>query len=77
MVGCFQRKSTDLMMPVEPTNRIGLFHRKSTNDYVVLWQGRQIATYPSIEAFVDAHLEGLIALEQNQNDLLETLYRAP
>lgn len=64
-------------MASQSTTRTGLFHRKSTDDYVVLWQGRQIGIYPSIEAFVDAHLEGLIALEQNQNDLLETLYRSP
>ena len=77
MVGCFQRKSTDLTMSSPPIARTGLFHRKSTDDYVVLWQGREIATYPTIEAFVDAHIEGMIALDQNQTDLLETLYKSP
>jgi hypothetical protein len=54
----------------------GLFHQKSSNDYVVLWQGRQICRYPSVEAFVDAHIDGLEAMESNQVELLESFYKS-
>lgn len=53
----------------------GLFYRRSSDDFVVLWKGQQIAHYDSIESFIDAHLDGLRALEANQADLLLRLYR--
>lgn len=55
--------------------KTGLFQQKTTNDYVVMWKGREICRYASVRDFVDAHAEGLAALEANQADLLESFYR--
>lgn len=73
MVGWFQRKSSNRVFMTSP--RTGVFYRKTKDDYVVLWQGREICCYESIEAFIDAHLEGLEALESIQHELLESYYR--
>jgi hypothetical protein len=62
-------------MAQEPEARTGLFEQKTTNDYVVMWKGREICRYASVRHFVDAHAEGLAALEANQADLLESYYR--
>ena len=62
-------------MEQEPEARTGLFEQKTTNDYVVMWKGREICRYASVRHFVDAHAEGLAALEVNQADLLESYYR--
>ena len=62
-------------MAQEPEARTGLFHQKTTNDYVVMWKGREICRYNSVRDFVDAHAEGLAALEANQTDLLESFYK--
>ena len=40
-----------------------------------MWKGREICRYASVRDFVDAHAEGLAALEANQADLLESYYR--
>jgi len=42
---------------------------------VVYWRGREIARYASMAAFVAEHVEGLRALEQNQEKLLADAYR--
>ena len=77
MVGCFLRKSTGGRIVADQAGekRTGIFQRKSSEDFVVLWRGQEICSYPSIEAFVDAHLEGLKALDSNQAELLESYYR--
>ena len=62
-------------MAQEQEARTGLFQQKTTKDYVVLWKGREICRYASVRDFVDAHGEGLAALEVNQEDLLESYYR--
>lgn len=80
MVGCFQRKSTcsRLLQMAEKTEkkRSGVFHSKSGGDYVVLWQGQEVARYATMEEFVEVHQAGLLALEENQADLLETYYQS-
>lgn len=62
-------------MTQEPEARTGLFHQKTTNDYVVMWKGREICRYASVRDFVDDHAEGLAALEANQVELLESFYK--
>ncbi len=57
--------------------KTGLFYRKSSNDYVVLWQGREICRYTSMEAFVAAHADGIDSLEANQAELLASFYKSP
>jgi len=64
-------------MSTESPSKTGLFHRKSSDDFVVLWQGREMAVYASIDEFIDVHLQGLVALEESQNDLLDGLYKQP
>lgn len=76
MVGCFQRKSTARNKLADNDKRTGVFYSKSGDDYVVLWQGREVCRYGSLEEFVDAHQAGLEALEANQADLLESYYRS-
>ena len=62
-------------MAQEQEGRTGLFEQKSTNDYVVMWKGREICRYASVRDFVEAHAQGLVALEANQADFLESYYR--
>lgn len=56
--------------------KTGLFEQQSSGEFVVMWQGREICRYPSVQAFIDSHLAGLRALDDNQADLLETYYRS-
>ncbi|MBT4160556.1 MAG: hypothetical protein HOC70_02510 [Gammaproteobacteria bacterium] len=58
------------------SKRTGVFYSKSGDDYVVLWQGREIYRYQTMQEFVNAHKAGLDALEDNQADLLENYYRS-
>lgn len=55
--------------------KTGLFHQKSTGDFVMLWHGREICRYPTVDAFIEAHEAGLKALDLNQADLLARYYR--
>ena len=55
--------------------RTGIFHRRSTGDYVVLWKGREICRYATIEDFIIEHERGLRAMEENQAELLGSIYR--
>ena len=57
-------------MAQEQEGKTGLFEQKTTNDYVVMWKGREICRYASVRDFVEAHAQGLAALEANQVDLL-------
>ena len=54
----------------------GVFFSKSGKDYVVLWQGKEVVRYASIEDFVEAHQAGLLALDESQADLLEKYYQS-
>ena len=62
-------------MAHEQEARTGLFQQKSTNEYVVLWKGREIIRYASIDDLIQAHALGLAALESSQAELLESYYR--
>lgn len=73
MVGCFQRKSTDIHMAQEL--KTGIFLEKSTGEYIVLWKGQEACRYESMASFIEAHHEGMKALESNQAELLESYYR--
>ena len=57
-------------------NATGIFFSKSGGDYVVLWRDQEVVRYESIEAFVDAHQAGLLALDNTQADLLEKYYQS-
>lgn len=64
-------------MPKESAKkRSGVFFSKSGNDFVVMWQDREVCRYKTMEAFVDAHVDGLAALEASQADLLERYYNS-
>ena len=54
----------------------GIFFSTARQDYVVLWEGREVCRYESIDDFVEAHQKGLLALEENQADLLSEYYRS-
>ena len=58
-----------------PADRTGVFRLPGDEGVVVFWQGREIARYPSMEAFVTTHLDGISALEANQEELLQSAYR--
>ena len=63
-------------MPQQNTkNKTGIFQLGSPPVIVVMWNGREICRYASIEEFVDAHLEGIAALETKQEKLLIEAYR--
>jgi hypothetical protein len=60
-------------------NKTGVFQSKLppalAPAIVVMWKGREICRYVSMEEFVDAHLEGIAALEAKQEKLLNEAYR--
>lgn len=64
------------MTTADPSKRSGVFYSKTGKDYVVLWQGREICRYQTMADFVNAHVEGLKALDDSQADLLESYYRS-
>ena len=55
--------------------KTGVFKEPGQGAIVVLWQGRKICQYDSMEAFVDSHIAGIDALERKQEDLLAESYR--
>ena len=63
------------MPPQKTKNKTGIFQLRSPPAIVVMWKGREICRYASIEEFVDAHLEGIAALEAKQEKLLIEAYR--
>ena len=40
-----------------------------------MWKGKEIGRYASLCDFVDAHADGIAALEANQEKLLENYYK--
>jgi hypothetical protein len=56
--------------------KTGLFELKASGEFVVMWEGREICRYGTVQAFIDSHMAGLQALDENQADLLETYYRS-
>ncbi len=52
-----------------------MFKHPDTGVIVVMWQGRKIAQYNSMDEFVDDHLAGIEALERKQEELLADAYR--
>ena len=55
--------------------KTGIFLHREDADFVVLWQGREICRYATVEEFIDAHIAGLQALDTSQADLLESYYK--
>ena len=53
----------------------GVFRDDKAGQIVVMWQGREIARYDTMDDFVTSHLEGIDALERNQEELLADAYR--
>ena len=63
-------------MPQQNTKKkTGIFQLRPPPAIVVMWKGREICRYASIEEFVDAHLQGITALEAKQDALLLEAYR--
>ena len=56
--------------------KTGLFQHKPSGEFVVLWQGREICRYKSVQEFIESHKAGLQALDETQADLLESYYRS-
>ena len=57
-----------------PSKKTGVFYSKADENFVVLWRGREICRYQTMEEFVEAHARGLDSLEDSQADLLERYY---
>ena len=57
--------------------KTGLFKENSSQDYVLLLEGKEIARYASVKEFVDEHAELLEKLQKAQDELLESYYRLP
>lgn len=53
----------------------GVFRDDKAGQIVVKWQGREIARYETMDAFIDSHLRGIDALERNQEEMLADAYR--
>ena len=57
--------------------KTGLFKENSSQDYVLLLEGKEIARYASVKEFVDKHAEILEKLQKAQDELLESYYKLP
>ena len=57
--------------------KTGLFKENSSQDYVLLLEGKEISRYASVRAFVHEHAELLEKLQKAQDELLESYYRVP
>ena len=57
--------------------KTGFFKENSSQDYVLLLEGEEIARYTSVKEFVDEHAELLEKLQEAQDELLESYYRVP
>lgn len=55
--------------------KTGVFQHRRRGDFVVLWQGKEICRYASIDDFIDSHIEGLQLLDANLEELLEGYYK--
>ena len=55
--------------------RTGVFWDQSREQALVYWRDQVIAQYPSMAAFVAAHLELVNALDEHQQQLLLAEYQ--
>jgi hypothetical protein len=55
--------------------RTGVFWDQSREQVLVYWRDQVIAQYPSMAAFVAAHLELVNALDEQQQQLLLAEYQ--
>ena len=57
--------------------KTGFFKENSSQEYVILLEGKEIARYASIKEFVYEHAWLLESLQEAQDELLESYYKAP
>ena len=55
--------------------RTGVFWNQSREHVLVYWRDQVVAQYPSMAAFVAAHLELVNALDEHQQQLLLAEYQ--
>ena len=55
--------------------RTGVYLDKKKTEVHIYWRGQKVMTYPSMEAFIEAHLAALDALDRRQEALLEDEYQ--
>ena len=49
----------------------GVYFDKNKTGVHIYWRGQKVMSYPSMEAFIEAHLGALEALDRRQEALLE------
>ncbi len=54
--------------------KTGVFKFGSSDQIVVMFEGREICRYASIGDFVNAHVDGILGLERKQEELLQSQY---
>ena len=54
--------------------RSGIFYRKDPVAVVVMFRGKEVFRYKSVEEFIEVHIKAMKALEQKQEDELERQY---
>ena len=57
--------------------KTGFFKENSSQEYVILLEGKEIARYSSIKEFVCEHAQLLESIQEAQDELLESYYKAP
>ena len=55
--------------------KTGIFYVKDPEGVVVMWDGKEVARYLSVNELVETHLKGLSALEREMNEAIEAQYR--
>ena len=55
------------------TKKTGIYYVKHPKSVVVMKQGVEIARYDDVEAFITAHQEGLLAVEQRDEKLYQSI----
>ncbi|MFT6431983.1 MAG: hypothetical protein ACJAVI_000018 [Candidatus Azotimanducaceae bacterium] len=55
--------------------KTGIFYVKDPEGVVVMWDGKEVSRYLSVNELVETHLKGLSALEREMNEAIEAQYR--
>ena len=53
----------------------GVFYTKDPAGLVVMFRGKQVFRYKSIEEFIEAHIKGAKSLEEKQESALRKYYK--
>lgn len=55
--------------------RTGIFYSKNPDGVVVMFQGKEVFRYKSVDEFIEVHIKAVRALEEKQEEELASHYK--